>query len=510
MDNDEIKKRINGKKYTSLVTNIEDKAILIYFDKILNQTGIESMNFFKIKKRSYHSSIGLIVESISNIFNLAEEKIILPYLNITYKIKSERYNYELEELIKDIKTLANDEFIRKCISDYIEVYYIDVMDKKTKEISQSKKINPELQFTDEHVKILLKVIEIVRIVIPLLVTYCDKYNIEPNELLYDIYISFIREYQGTEVDMVNKLHRFVYSRVISTKYSDNIMWKLLTNKSENIDVMTNEYLEEIIVSIFPKVRIDKNLINLLDVVIKFKISYTFKKNHKITFKPVNLNQVDSEGLTQFDRWEISMVKKNESKIILNQLSIKIRLNDFLKDKKFGVDISNEEFNYYLDRIRINKFQTNLVFLFFARYFGSYQNLKNCDRKQYVYLTILLYKWLIKNNYYNLAAYLIALPDKLNEKRMTRNNKIMEIIVNSKLYKDLMNEKFKFITNIINNTNLIVKLIGNLTVSRYIMLVPFDKLDERDINLSKENVSTMEIECKMEDLADEVLNFLKII
>jgi len=405
-------------------------------------------------------------------------------------------------MINDVTTVVNNKVVKKSINEFINNNYVEELDEKTEETKKAKRINQELQFTDEHVKILLKAAESIRLSIPLITEFCEKRKHEVNSVLYDTFERIIKLYQG-KIEIMNKLHRFTYSRTVATQYSDKSIWNLLVNKSKDVNVITVEFLKDIIIGILPKTVTEKNIINLFHVVIKRKIAFEFSKNHKITFKPVNLNQVDGEGLTMFDKWESSMKKRDESKIIINQLSIQYQIENI--QKEFKIKITPEEFNYYKEHIHINKFQTNFLFLFFAKYMGSYSNLYNCNRDEYVYLVILLYKWLKLNGYTCLSEYLIALPDKLNEKRMTtKNSKLFERITESKTYKDLIRNKYSYISQNIIQSKIIIKLVGNMSVSKYNYLVAYEDYDP---NVESE---PEEIVCKVEDLADEVLNFIKLI
>jgi hypothetical protein len=378
------------------------------------------------------------------------------------------------------------------------------MDKKTEEVKKTKRINQELQFTDEHVKILLKSAQIIRLVIPLITEFCDKRKENDiNECLYDTFEMIIDKFQD-EINILNKIHRFIYSRVVQTQYSDKVMWTLFDSNSKDVNIITVNFLKEIVIGIIPKAIQELNIINLFHVVVRKKIHFEFIRNHKISFKPVNLNQVDSEGLTPFDKWEIGMSKKNESKIVVNKLSIVQQIQNVKEG--FGINFDKDEFEYYKERLHINKFQTNLLFLFFAKYMVSYQSLYNCDRDQYTALLIIFYKWLKQHGFDDMADYVIAKPDKLNEKRMTTNStktKIYEQVTSSKDYNELLDNKFSFIKYNLYDSSLIIKLIGNLTVSKYLKTIPYDEYDGNEYEPE-------EIDVKFESLANEMNNFLKII
>jgi len=488
--------------YSELVVPYDsNKYIMIEFDKIFGIQNISHMNKLELHKRSYYSIAELICESIVRVFEECEENAVLPYLSVLYKIRDTKRDYPFIDFKKDIINTVNNESVKLAISNYIDQNYVNEMDDKTEEMKQRKKINHELQFTDEHVKILLEIAESIRISIPLVTNYAVRFGLDINDTLYIIFKEIIMFYEE-DIELLNKIHRFIYSRVVSTQYSDKTIWSLLTNKSKDVNVITMEFFKDIIIGILPKTIFDKNIVNLLHVVIKRKINFEFSKNYKLNFKPVNLNQVDSEGLTQFDKWEISMNKENEAKTIINQISIKHQINNI--KQQFGVSITKNEFKYYKENIQINSFQTNILFLFFAKY-SSYSNLNSCSLNEYIMLLICFYKWLVNNNYPMLAKYIIGRADVYNEKRInSRNSKTFEKMIHCKAYNQLLKNKFYYIKENLAENNYLIKMVGSLIVSKYMELNPY--------NIYKETgeIFNGEIKTDVERIADEILNFFKII
>ena len=493
-------------KFDDLITSPDGKSICIHYDEIFNQPDIEHMNLYELSKRSYYSINELIKDSLIRLFNECQEKAVLPYLKISNKIKDLNQEYKFDDFKKDLTTVIFNQSVKDSVSKYVNSTYSDIMDEKTSETEKtSKAINKELQFTDEHVRILLKVSESIRIAIPITILYCNERNKDINSTLYSSFVEIIKVYQG-RIKMMNKLHRFTYSRVVNTQYSDKSIWNLLTSKSKDVNVVTMEFLKDIINGILPKTVNDKNIINLFHVVIKRKLSFEFSKDYNVTFKPVNLNQVDSEGLTPFDKWEISMVKKNENKITINKLSIKQQIKNI--DNFFGIKISEEEFNYYKERIKFNSFQINMLFYFFAKYMGSYSNNYNCDYDEYVYLLISLYHWLNNNGFNVLADYLIATPDKLNEKRMTNNkSKIYTKVTESKAYKDLLANKYKYIAVNISENNTITKIIGSISISKFVPMTPYEVYAN---GIEQPEIEELNDIYNVDVISNEIINFIKII
>lgn len=491
--------------FADLVTTPNSKSIVIHYDQIFNQPDIEHMDNYELGKRSYYSINELIKDSLVRLFNECQDKAVLPYLMVSKKIKDLNKDYDFDDFKKDLEECIFNDSVKDSVTAYVNATYSDIMDENENSEKPAKNINKELQFTDEHVRILLKTSESIRIAIPITILFCNERNVDMNSTLYNSFVEIIKIYQG-KIKMMNKLHRFIYSRVVNTQYSDKSIWNLLTSKSKDVHVVTMEFMRDIINGILPKTVNDRNIINLFHVVIKRKLSFEFSKDYNVTFKPVNLNQIDSEGLTPFDKWEVSMIKKNENKITINKLSIKQQIKN--TENFFGIKIDDDEFNYYKERIKFNSFQINMLFYFFAKYIGSYNNSYNSDYDEYVYLLITLYHWLNQNGFNVLADYLIAIPDKLNEKRMTNNkSKIYSRVTESKTYKDLLANKYKFIATNITENNTITRIIGSISISKFVPLNPYENFIN---NVDFGEVEELNDIYSVDVISNEIINFIKII
>ena len=489
------------------LVNSDERSIIISFDKIFGEENISYMNTFSLKKRSYYSIANLIADSLDRVFFNCND-IALEYLKIAHIIKNKpNVKYTIKNFKKDIFNMISKQEVKDVITSYANANYIDNMDKKTAEVKKTKVIDPEMQFTDNHVRRLICAAEATRICIPLITEYCeyreDKDKL--NDILYDIIKLIIKIYQDEDMNMINKIYIFIRNRVCGTNYSDRMMWTLLENKSKDLRVISREFLQDILTGILPKIVPERNPINLLHVVVKKKLGFEFQRNHKITFKPVNLNCVDSEGLTYFDRWAINMDKKDETKAILNKNTINSSL--ILMQKKLFPDytIYQEEFDYYMDRVVINDYQQEFLFLFTSKYMENYETMYAADKKEYVYALLLFYHWLKKYDMNILAQYMVATPNVLNSKRITsRSNKTINNIKNSRRYKNIIEKKYSFISDIINENEIIIKKIGNLSVSQFNILEDYNDVMEDPELLD----TTRELNCKLEVLADDVLKFIE--
>ena len=163
-------------------------------------------------------------------------------------------------------------------------------------------------------------------------------------------------------------------------------------------------------------------------------------------------------------------------------------------KKINIKISDKEINFYKKHFKFNKFQVQLVFYSYAKYFGSYRDLNLLTRTQFIELLVLLKKKLqIQGNIY-LPQILTANISKLNT-RVIQNSKFLSKIENSSTYQMLINEKFNTLEEL-NKSNLILKMLS-MALNSTFTYVDFENQDKMG----------EPIEINEDILADEILNLL---
>jgi hypothetical protein len=186
-------------------------------------------------------------------------------------------------------------------------------------------------------------------------------------------------------------------------------------------------------------------------------------------------------------------KIDESLIILSDINIRQTIKKI--KKRFNMKITKEEIQYYRKHHKINKFQVQLVFYFYAKYFGGYGDLNLLKAKQYITLLILLKRKLQVQGDVFLSQILTGnIEGKLNT-RTIQNTKFLMKIENSAVYQSLIQDKFSTLDEL-NKSNLIITLLSTLlnTTFTFVDSDHPDKLGEK-------------IEIVPDKLSDEFLNFL---
>lgn len=517
-----MKKVVTDFESEYVYTTEKGKNLFIDFGKLLNEPDSENLkliSYFKIRKKSYQNINNLICETLKREIESKDSlEFCTLYINISYKIKSLGNKYLYKDFLSDIYDLAHHKVIVNYINDYIKKEYNENMDEKTNETSKKKKINEELQFTDQHCKIIIAASEAIKTVIPLVCDYIenvikeypemydeslvnDKRKITPS-MFYEIVVQIINLYQPDDVNILNKIYRFIYSRIIATQYSDKVIWSKLNDKIESIESKTNEYYIDILISIIPKVDPKQNIVNLFHAVTNKKLEIEFHDKYVINFKSINMNQVDSNGLTEYDKFNNNILKKDESKLLLYNNTIEEYINTHIKNKY----VTQEEIDFYKKSLHINEAQTHILCSFYSKKIESFNIIKATSKNYYYYLIIYLYKYLIKQGNLVMADILLSNPIK-NERKLSissKNNKINDIIVNCKEYKSLIENKFKYINDVFQTrNNTIVDFIGRLSVTKFEKILSYEDYKNNKL-LNEENKI---LDYKIEDLALAYIQFI---
>ena len=478
------------KKSPSIKNTIE-----IEFDKIFNRDIAFLNNFHLNKKRAYCNIIDIIVDSNNKILELDEDnEIIFNYLSVKYKLDSGQFKTTKEFVKFMYEALATESLKEKIVSYVDENYEFDL---DSVQIKQSSKFKDGLQFTDAHNKILFQISTMMKFVIPLVLH--NAYLTNPENLGEYLLICFdpCFEIFSGNVDLINKLYESVYSRVIVTRYSDRPFWYYTEVLGMNIESLTDELCKKLIHDLIPKYTFDKNPISLNHVAIIKNIEYAFRFNFPLNYKSMNLTEPSNDNnVSDFDKLSVNTARINEAEMIINKVNIKKTIKTIIK--KFNIQITKEEVQFYSKGFKINKLQKNFLFLFFAKYFGSAEALYYCNLTEYVTLLIIMKKILTNNNFTYLNEVMTSKVEEISEKK-SLNKKNYTKIIESEKYNQIINEKYPDTFFNIMDSNIILKFVATLMNNTFVY---------HDYQNDEANGGVIEIS---EDIiSEELLRFMTMI
>ena len=190
---------------------------------------------------------------------------------------------------------------------------------------------------------------------------------------------------------------------------------------------------------------------------------------------------------------MNATKMDESTVILSAINIKKTIKRI--KKKMHIDIDKEELEFYRSNLKITKFQSRLVFYFYAKYFGGYRDLNSLNRTQYLKLLIMLKKRLQYQGFIYFPQILTANMEGRLNSRTIRNDKFLTKIETSSIYQSIITDKYSTLIDV-DKSDLILNLLSTI-INTTFTFVDYDRPD----------MLGQTIELNQDVVSDEFLNFL---
>lgn len=466
--------------------------IEVPFDKIFDNPKYSEINTFILNKKNLYVNIGDIICGYINYFIAhydEDDELLTAYLQLKFMI-DDSTGYSKSTFIEDLYDyILSDTMIEKIKQMTNDLYCINLeKEKKTK-----KKYSETLQFINEHGIILMNISTAMKIMIPLVAHYAHVNRIKKNisKFLIKVYIKLLDIFQGDH-NIYNKLYETVYSRVKSTIRKDKTIWKQGDIRGVDMLSSTSEIVDKLIIDIFPKYLFSGNLVHLNSKCIDNNVNFIMRSKYDVDYKPITTTK-DTDGLSGFDKLEVITSKFDESSVIISNINIKHTLND-LADRNF-VKMKKKEVRYYMDNIKVDTFQKELIFQYFAKYFGSPQELYR-NQKQYCKLIIIFKKILADRGFRILQHLLTGEVVGFENPKKSLVKKIMTKIEASPRYKELMDYKYSSVSNMIE------KIIEN-----YVKRLLFSDIKLVDYDMRENTGNTINNKKYIDLISDELLRLI---
>lgn len=481
-----------------------NKLIRINFDLLDNEIEIpEDFITFSIRKRrTYVGIIDQIVDALNETYDSVQHKIIIPMISIASKIHEEE-DYTETDFLHDLNTLLINDDLIEAISNHVEeTYEVDLNDN----IKKSNNLNEQLLYKDSHAKVILKASRLIKITAPVFCEFIEVYDIKnDNDFIFNLVKTYF-EHFSSDMNIPNKLYKLAYSRVAKTQYSDKMYWSYIASRAIDINTTSKRFYKRLMRNILIKLEQNRSIVSFIHVVLKNYMKYELLTNYDIHYDSKNLKQTDKDGLSEFDKLEVKLLRRDEGKVIINRLTVNSSIIALCR--QYDYDISEPEFRYYLDNVRVNKVQNNLMQMFYADKFGCYNTLFSSSGKEYIMLLIIFKKWLKDNNFPILSKLVVGQPDMNFKPDRISKRKFMEKLIESEKFKELHENQYRFITQNLLDSNVIVSLLSTLTSNTFIELPDYEKLSHLE-NLDDLDFNNT-INEKIGSVAQELINFIEII
>lgn len=377
--------------------------------------------------------------------------------------------YHMENFVYDINRYILQENIFKKTSAMVEHNY-------KLSLSYKSANNPQLQYTDEHAKILMNMSILMNLCIPLITHFAYMKRISDiDEFLLDIYDYILNAAPFAHVNIYMKIYETSISNVSKNEKNNAIIWAKQDIRGKDVVTHSMGAVRNIILNIMPKYAFNQNMVSLNYTSIqksnKFQVTDIA---YEYSYIPLSSSKRDGEdSASEMDKYEQNLTKQNEALYLQSKYNHRVTVDKIVA--QWG-PIDDNEVEFFMNQLKnenreiINGFQKQLIFNLFYKYFGDIVSINAINVIDYVKL-MLVAKKMLKNNMMVYLPYIISSKVEKIVARKTLNKKELIKMEQSQYY-PLVKDKYK-------NDKILKQILGTIAT---IITSSFKIIDYNDPNL----------------------------
>lgn len=484
------------------VVTYDGKIVIVPFNELFNKPIPDEMNRFLIKKNSYVNSIDIISDTINYFLKYydTEHEIITAYLKLRYLSSNKDKNIKKEEFISYVYAyLFTDSIISKIKQLVDDNYELDIDNDPL-----SAKFSDESRWTDEHSKILYRITIGIRLLIAPVFHYLNTKNLMSPDNIYIFYEKLLDIMSEQDINIYNKLWIMIHNRCQSSVKNHPTLWGDREIYSETVTTRAITLLRRnLIVDSVWKFSFNKNIIKLINVILRDQLKYTGKikySHNLISINEEDIKSANDSELSRVDKLMMNAAKIDETIIVISSLNIKRVIDNIQREMQ--IEITEDEIQFYTKYYKINKNQVEIVNYFYAKMFNGFLDLSLLTKRQYLTLVILLKRRFLIMNMKYIAQLITGNAVGRIISRPISNQKILESLNNTPMYTEICENKFNLVKKLNNSDSeysKILSLMSSLISTKYTLL-----------DYSSPELMDKEIIIDHTVLREEFLNLLNII
>ena len=473
----------------NIYMEFKDDYVEAHYDNFLGLNKDNKLGVFIIEKNHYKERMDEICKVINYFETYFDEGQELFHSTLSVKFTiDQRPKLSIKAFEKMvIKRVVTDSFVAniKNMTDYLYTINIDT------DSEGRYKNTPKI--TNAQAKLIVAITFAIRCILPLAIHYSDTNNNFVNKKDYiecfdKIIMKIIKKFEKNDIEVFNDICRFV-------KYRVDRYWNqdigICLKKKQLYGITKEIYQEEVIhevvlVKSLYKLDYDRSVVSFIDGVI-FRYHYNFKiENFK--FKPIELDAQensddDSERITHAEAIDMSVYRIDESNQLINEVNIVNVLKDIRK-KFSNIPISQEEFEFYSNNVRISSVTKLFLENFYTRFFLDSNAVLDVNRDITIELLIYMKKYLRLRGLDLISCLCTAKVNGKYKENTIKNSKFKEKINTSDIWKNIISEGYAYISELNQKDDYIDKKISSFINSSF-ELVEYDSEDNgriiEDIN-----------------------------
>lgn len=260
IDRSKLTSKINTwkPKKSEILVTYDGNLFIVNFDKIFNQPNLKPLSNFILKKSSYINQLNIISRYTNFFMNCydPENDLAMAYLKIKYALdKEKKFNENnTDALIDFIYEIMFTDRMRDKIIQMVEENYLDDIEKGDNE-GKYKKGGKEylesLEFTNHHVKILLRISFGIKIMSPVLFHYLTLNNMnkldKDSDLIFRFYERLFPLFSG-DVNIFNKLFVYCKTKVLDASAHNSTIFQQREIFGVDIYNVINKFVRKVLIS----------------------------------------------------------------------------------------------------------------------------------------------------------------------------------------------------------------------------------------------------------------------
>lgn len=211
--------------------------------------------------------------------------------------------YTKLNFIHDIKTYIISNSLRNKAWQMVEDNYNLKLEYKN--------ISENLQYTDQHAKIILCMSIFMNMVIPLIThfAYVKKEGVI-DEFIMEVYDQIL--YMFPNIDIYSKLYETTISNVSKNEAKNAVLWAKQDIRGKDPVTHSCASVNNIILNIMPKYNFEKSIISLnFTSINKNTNCQVLEIEYEFNYIPLSSSKRDEDNVSDFDKYESNLIKQDE-------------------------------------------------------------------------------------------------------------------------------------------------------------------------------------------------------
>lgn len=244
-------------KAEELIAESDGKLFIFNFDKLFDKPNLKMYNKFFIKKGSYENQLEVITRYINFFMKFYDEdnELGMVYFKLKYALDKEKRFDEnnMYVLINLIYEIMFTDTMQEKINKMVEDNYLDDIENnegRTKYIKKENKHLESLEFTNKHIKILLRISFGMKIMSPVLLHYVaiNVIKLDKDSPIIHQFYERLFEIFSEDVNIYNKLFVYVKAKVLESKSHNERIYEQRDILGVDVYTVIHLFIKKVLIS----------------------------------------------------------------------------------------------------------------------------------------------------------------------------------------------------------------------------------------------------------------------